>query len=172
MRKLVLASAVLWIASATVSHPHAQDASSLGRPNSGVTISLDADGKIVFHPRDLILLEDGRELRRVQGDQFQLISEAEASEHPPDISGLDFLLQASELTGHRVRVTDGILLGASVDRAQLALKGGTVFVRFAGASRDPYDRPSLTVAATQRRVKMRLQRSWRRQKRIFRPRTD
>jgi hypothetical protein len=135
MRALVLASVAVWFASAVVSYVRA-DEPLLGRPVEGVTVTLEADGKIAFRPSDLVVLEDGRELRRIQGDQFRLLSKNDASAAPADISGLDFLLQASELIGHRVRVTGGVLLGADVDRAQLALKGGTVFVQFAGAARD------------------------------------
>jgi hypothetical protein len=137
MRKLVLASVAVWFASAIVSHSRADEPLPLlGRPVQGVTVTLETDGRIVFRPSDLIVLEDGRELRRIQGDQFRLLSKDNASAAPADISGLDFLLQASEMTGHRVRVTGGILLGADVDRAQLVLKGGRVFVRFGGAARD------------------------------------
>jgi hypothetical protein len=108
----------------------------LGRPVAGVTVTSGADGKITFRPGDLVVLEDGRELRRFQGDQFRLLSKGDASAVPPDISGLDFLLQASELVGHRVRATGGALVGANVEFAQLALQGGTVIVRFAGAATD------------------------------------
>lgn len=136
MRALVLAATAIWFVGASVSHPRAEDMPLLGRPVTGVTVTLDVNGKIAFRTSDLVVLEDGRQLRRVEGDEFRLLSKDDASADPADISGLDFLLEGSDLIRQRVRVMDGMLSSADVKQALLVLKGGSVWVRFAGAARD------------------------------------
>ncbi|WP_338665029.1 hypothetical protein VQH23_07595 [Pararoseomonas sp. SCSIO 73927] len=112
------------------------DAPRLGRAVEGVTVTLDANGQILFRVGDVITLEDGRELRRGEGGRYRLLTETDAAASPRSISGLDLMLQYKSLVGTRARVIGGTLIGAEARTAQLKLQGGTAFVRFSGAAID------------------------------------
>jgi hypothetical protein len=135
MRHLLAVSVVMWTALTGISHVRADDKEVVGRPISGLTIKLSQDGKLSITAGGLIVLDGGRELRHVQGEQYKLVSKEEMMTDPVDMSGIDLLLRGEELVDHRVRVTDGRLYGADVKSALLSVQGGSIRIDLAGADK-------------------------------------
>jgi len=108
----------------------------LGRPVDGITLRHVPDGGVRLQLAPTIRLEGGRELRRTEGDHYELV---EPEGHPPPaatLRGLDFLVSGRDHIGRRVKVTGGRVFGALATRALLSVQGGTVGLDLTDSARE------------------------------------
>jgi hypothetical protein len=102
---------------------------------SGVTATIDKNGKLTLSATSPITLDDDRILE--ESDGIWKLVEAGAPAGPvTTLRGVDFLVDGGDYIGRRVKVTDGKIFGASSSWALLGLTGGSVRLITRGMPRD------------------------------------
>jgi hypothetical protein len=102
---------------------------------SGVTATIDKNGKLTLSATSPITLDDDRILEEADG-KWKLVEAGAPAGPVTTLRGVDFLVDGGDYIGRRVKVTDGRIFGASSSSALLSLTGGSVRLVTRGMPRD------------------------------------
>jgi hypothetical protein len=116
--------------------PRAQENGTIqGTVRSGVTATVDKDGKLSLSVNGPITLDDDRILRQ-SDKRWKLVAAGAPAGPVTSLRGVDFLVDGVDYIGRRVKVTGGRIYGADTSSAVLSLTGGSVRLVTRGMPRD------------------------------------
>ena len=106
-----------------------------GPITGGISGSIDKDGALSLSVGDVLSLENGRSVQRIDG-KWRVTAKEIDSEGAQVVKAIDFALSPKNYVGQKVRVVGGRMFGAQVNYGILNIPGSSLHVVFSELPRD------------------------------------